>query len=201
MPCLALQFLLSLFCYQIIERDCRISCGLEFCQAQIKCGLFSSHRHLVCLTVAIYYLDNSIDGNLLFYFQGGMCLCLKRYARYSHGEASTLVLLPLPSLPSSLQVEAIFADVVEVYFYYTICLHLSKKRDYGSMMQFNEISQIGERAVRADTSAVGAIMHIDYFMRTSAYPTGPINRPLRMSGLFCSFASLRPYIFPWQTEH
>src|SRR5579859_3341943 len=51
-----------------------------------------------------------------------------------------------------------------------------KKRDYGSMMHMNVRILIAERAGKADRSAVGAIRHIEYFMRTSEYPTGPINR-------------------------
>ena len=50
---------------------------------------------------------------------------LKRFAGDSHGEASTLVLLPSPPLPSSLQVKAIIIDFMKVRFYYTTSLRLS----------------------------------------------------------------------------
>ncbi len=53
-------------------------------------------------------------------------LALKRLAGDSHGGASTLVLLPSPPLPSSLQVEAIFVDVMEAHSYYSIYLRMAQ---------------------------------------------------------------------------
>jgi hypothetical protein len=60
-----------------------------------------------------------------------------------------------------------------------------------------------KHAPGADKAALGAIKHIEYFNEDTRISNGAdksamgtINRPRQGAGVGCSFASLRPYVFP-----
>ena len=107
-----LQLLFLLLCYQYAEVDRGIFNSFIFCQAQIKCSLFSGHWYVIFFAVAAYDMYNSFQENLPHFNHVGLRNCFTQSLTFT-GQASTSLHTPSPL--SSLHCVYVITDDVLRY--------------------------------------------------------------------------------------